>query len=368
MGQGFSLTSNSTRVAQLERDLASEKGKCSKNDVIISDLQREVQGLKKQNMELEEVTEANKQLESENQQLEKQIETLSATSDATNTNRTKLEACNTRAQELRNANIALLRKLEASNTRAVTQRGASEPSPKIAALQGRVRSLETMVKQQRSELVRITMFSSYNLIATTYKRTWSVGNPQWMRWGIQGELRIGKPQVSYKARFRFRDNVLTIFAMPTGVRRVLDAGAIWEDLLKMVGQPPRRIKLPSPAPKPREVNTPIKPVKPKGDSRKPIDVKPTPRPLPKFSRRIPRPWETKDEKKEENTIAVGRPYRRDVAKPTTTIAGPFRRTTTSPDGSPKTKRRPGRRPRRQRSPDKSPDKRKRRVFRGFRRR
>ena len=388
MGQGFSLTSNSTRVAQLERDLESEKGKCSKNDVVISGLQREVQGLKKQNEELDEVAETNKQLESENQELEKQIETLTATADASNTNRTKLEACSIRAQELKNANLALRRKLEASNEKAASQRDAPDPSPKIAALRDRVRSLETMVKTQRSDLLRITRFSMHNFTPATYKRTWVVLNPKRMRRRIEGELRLlggpRAPQVSYRAVFIFRDNVLTIASKPAGVRRVMDAGAIWNELLTIAGKTPQRVtpkpvdpKPPPPAPKTKEMNSPIK-LKPKPSTQRNVDVKPTPKPVPSFLRAVPRPWRTKDgssEKPVGKTIVVRRAYRRDVNNPTAKIAGPFLRTNTSPDESPKTRRRgmPGkgrrrrRMARRQESSDDSPDKRKKPGVRRARR-
>ena len=379
MGQAFSLPSNSIRVAQLERDLASERGKCSKNDVIITKLQQDLQGLKKQNEELDEVAETNKQLELEKQELEKQIETLSATADAPN--QRKLEACGTRAQELMNENTALRRKLETSSERAASQGDAPDPSPRIAALQGRVRSLETMIKQQRSELIRITRFSMHNFTSTTYKRTWVVLNPKWMRRRIEGELRIGgprMPQVSYKATFFFRNNVLIIASMPVGLRRVMDAGAIWDELLKMVGKPPRvkppppapkppppapkppppapkppplapkppppAPKPPPPAPKPPPPAPKPPPPKPPPPAPKPpppaptTDVKPksTPRPVPSFLRGIPRPWRTMSstETNDDNTIVVRPLYRRVVDTSTTRIAAPFKRTNTSSDDTP----------------------------------
>ena len=341
MGQAFSLPSNSIRVAQLERDLASEKGKCSKNDVIITKLQQDLQGLKKQNEELDEVAETNEQLELEKQELEKQIETLSDTADAPN--QRKLEACSTRAQELMNENMALRRKLETSSERAASQGDAPDPSPRIAALQGRVRSLETMIKQQRSELIRITRFSMHNFTSATYKRTWVVLNPKWMRRRIEGELRIGgprMPQVSYKATFFFRNNVLTIASMPVGLRRVMDAGAVWDELLKMVGKPPR-VKPPPPAPKPPPPAPKPPPPKPPPPAPKPpppapkppspaptTDVKPksTPRPAPSFLRGIPRPWRTTSstETNDDNTIVVRPLYRRVVDTSTTRIAAPFK--------------------------------------------
>ena len=280
MGQAFSVIS--TRVAKLERDLTSEKGKCSKNDVVITDLQREVKILKKQNEELEEATETNKQLELENQDLEKQLETLA---NASNTNRTKAETCNTRAQELKNKNIALRRKLETLNEKPVVQHDVA--SPKVAALQGRVRSLETELIKKRNELIRITRFSAQNFTAATYKRTWVIRNPKWNTSSITGaritgELRLGGPgtvQMSYSAVFTCRNNVLTISSIPAGIRRVLEAGAIWDELRQLSGKQVLKRDAPS--------------------------------------------------------VAVSRPYRLDVDKQKTRIAGPFRRPkTSSPDDSP----------------------------------
>jgi hypothetical protein len=307
MGQAFSVTS--TRVAQLERDLASEKGRCSKNDVILAELQQEVQVFQKQTEELEEATEANKQLESEKQQLEKQIETLSATADASNTNRTKLEACNTRAQELKNANIALRRKLETLNEKSVVQRDVA--SPKVAALQGRVRSLETELKQKRSDLIRITKFSAHNFTPATYKRTWVIRNPKGDRSRITGELRLVQPNmghVSYNATFSIRENVMTIAALPNGLRRVPEAGPIWNGLLETVGKGT-----------PRAVVT--KPIDPKVSVPTPSTVSV----LPSFLRQVPRPWRAKTNAEKPTPVVVARPYRRDAKNPSSQVAAPYRR-------------------------------------------
>ena len=306
MGQGFSLTSNSTRVAQLERDLVSEKGKCSKNDVVITDLQREVQILKKQNEELEEATETNKQLELENQDLEKQLETLA---NASNTNRTNVEACSTRAQELKNKNIALRRKLETLNEKPVVQRDVA--SPTVAALQGRVRSLETELIKKRNELIRITRFSAQNFTAATYKRTWVIRNPKWNTSSITGELRLMQPnmgQMSYNATFSIRDNVMTIAALPEGKRRVPEAGPIWNELLEMVGKNA-----------PRAVVT--KPVQSKVGEPKPSTVSV----LPSFLRQFPRPWRAKTNAEKPTPVVVARPYRRDANIPTSKIAASYTR-------------------------------------------
>jgi len=321
MGQAFSVTSNSTRVAQLERDLTSEKGKCSKNDVVLTELQQEVQVLKKQNKELEEATETNKQLEVENQALEKQLETLTTAADASNTNRTKVEACNTRAQELKNENMTLRRKLEALNEKSVLQRDAPNPSPKITALQGRVRSLETTLKEQRNELIRITKVSTHNFTPATYKRTWVIRNPKWNTSRITGDLRLIQPtmgQISYNATFSIRENVMTIAALPMGLRRVPEAGPIWDELLEMVGKSsPRAAVTNSVEPKPAEVKV-VKRVESKP---KPSTVSV----LPSFLRQVPRPWRAKTNAEKPTPVVVARPYRRDANKTTSQVAAPYRR-------------------------------------------
>jgi hypothetical protein len=307
MGQGFSVTS--TRVTQLERDLTSEKGKCSMNDVVLTELQREVQVLKKQNEDLEEVAKTNRQLELEKQELEKQIETLTTAADPSQTIRTKLEACNTRAQELNNKNVTLRRKLEALKRKSVSQRDAA--SPKITALQGRVHSLETELKQKRSDLLRITKFSAHNLTPATYKRTWVIRNPRGDRSRITGELRLVQPSmghVSYNATFSIRENVMTIAALPNGLRRVPEAGPIWDELLEMVGKGT-----------PRAVVT--KPIDPKVSVPTPSTVSV----LPSFLRQVPRPWRAKMNAVKPTPVVVARSYRRDANMPTSKIAAPYTR-------------------------------------------
>lgn len=319
MGQAFSLTSNSTRVAQLERDLTFEKGKCSTNDVVLTDLQQEVQVLKKKGEELEEVAETNRKLEVENQALEKRLETLTTAADASEKGRMKLEACNTRAQKLKNKNMTLRRKLEALNEKSVSQRDVS--SPKIAALQGRVRSLETELRQKRSDLIRITKFSAHNFTPATYKRTWVIRNPKWDRSRITGELRLVQPNmghVSYNATFSIRENVMTIAALPNGLRRVPEAGPIWDELLEMVGKGTPRAGVTKPSkPKPTEVKVV-----------KRVESKPNPSTtsvLPSFLRQVPRPWRAKTNAEKPTPVVVARPYRRDAKNPTAKIAAPYRR-------------------------------------------
>lgn len=307
MGQAFSVTSTSTRVAQLERDLLSEKGKCSQNDSVLADLQQEVQILKKQNEELEEVTETSKQLELENQALETRIVTLTADADATNTNRMKLEACNIRTQELKNENVVLRRKLDALNETSVSRRGVISQSPKLIALQSRVRSLESSLKAQRNHLVRVMTFSGYAFRAATYKRTWTIVNAKWEETRISGELRLLPSKISYRASFVIRKGVMIISAFPGGVRRVPQAYAIWDELLQMVGKKERR-------PKPADVKTPTPIVKPK-----PSTVL-----FPSFLRPSKRPLRV-IEKPSTAPTTVTRPYRLDVNKSKTTIAKPYRR-------------------------------------------
>lgn len=329
MGQVFSVTSNSTRVAQLERDLASEKGKCFKNDVIITDLQREVQDLKKQTEELDEVQEIAKALELENESLEAQVTRLTTTDGDAKKIRQKLEACTTRAQELKNENNTLRRKLETSNEKTASRRDVPNRSPTITGLQLRVRTLEQRLIEQRKELIRITRFSARNFTSATYKRTWAVRKATWIKSRVQGELQLinpNSPPVSYSAVFSIREGVLTIAAVPIGVRRVLQADAIWNDLLEMagrrgpepavvVGNPKPSVVIPTPA-------TPPAPVKP-------VVVKPIPRTqtIPAFLRPFMRPWRVRTTVKNPDTarVAVARPYRRNNNMPTSTIAASYRR-------------------------------------------